>query len=608
MASARPLRRRLLFLVLAAGGVLLLASALLSVWLTWRAGPEYFGAPERLLPPDAGLVATWRDLNAFLDGVQNLGALEAWREDEDLAAFLLTDSTWRKLQREKDKARYKFLNRLAGNFVRRWLGQEVTLALAPPPAGRLTGEPGAGLERKSGLLVLARTQVGFEENLAEFVAHVYPELALETRRYRGHKLYRYNAEKSRRAFCYCRFGRTVAVSLRSADWAWIEGVVDRKLGAAPARKGPATGRKRPALSLAHDVAFAQSVARRSGEGLEIFLEPRRLTRTLRALPAKLAESESWAFWFDYFDERLEHVPWATLTLRLENGLRLSSFWKTAGEAVGDSAAGENASQDSPPRVPPTIATLPPETALLLFAESGALGTEVRDLARRMRESEAYAERFVRFDEGWRDALGLGLTEAWSPALQGSTGAAVTGLGGGALLPVPIVQGWWDCRTESAAARLAAGSASRTLSGGGLAPVLLAGLECEARVRRVLIGLNQQFLEQDAPPAVADGATSPTGQAGAGLAGPGNLFEQPLLEELWRRGAAPPVFGLFVNFETGYAHLQRVHAAAALWSKDVRKNVAHWQAILSAARRLHVLRLTAIPRPAGVEIDLLVSVD
>jgi hypothetical protein len=561
-------------------------------------------------------VATWRNFSGFLQKVERLKAVERIRRDEELAALLLSDPEWRELQRETDKAHYAILNRMARNFIETCFGREVTLALVPPPKGA----PSA----RSGLLVVARTDAGLEENMAELVLHFYPELALESRPYRGHTIYRYSAEKTRRAFSYCRFGKTVVVSLRSADWHWLEEVIDRRIGKADvggADVAGADGDGAPVASMARDPAFLESANRRgTGDGLSVFIAPQYAIQALRSVPGKISRSPRWAFWFDYAAEKLSDTKWAALNLRLEDGrrsggdvprgggdgprsvgcgLRAESFWRftTAREA--------EPSQRSV--VPERLGDLPVETAAFLVLEAPGLGSALRELHARMANSPAYEGRVVRFAGKWEKETGLRFAEDFLDSTGRCVGAALTGLRwtGNALFPAPVARGWWDAGHSEKALGLQAllaaraGGADRSLA---LRPGALA---FRAEERWLLLSLNE------APPSPASAERTEESHASAmGLA------SRPLLAQVWsqemERG---PVLCLFADFERAYVHLQRLQAVAStgstvasIWPGKVRRDARRWETILAAIRHLGSLRLTVEAGREGVTGELLLAVE
>ncbi len=560
--------------------VLLVRLGVLTLWLKWRSGRNYYGEPETLLPPDTAVVATWRQFGQFLDRLNQLKALEQIRQDEDLLALLLTDPDWRRLQSEKDKARYKLLKSAAHDFVKTWFGREFTLALLPPPINQTDSDLG-------GLIAIARTDLGFEENLAEFVAQCYPELALEEHRYRGHRLYRYNAPKTRRAFCYCRFGSTVVVSLRSADWRWLEQVIDRKSASDSTETD----------NLAQTSVFADYAAERKRQaGLDVFVAPQSLSRTIRSLPADIASDRHWGFWLDYADEKFQNIRWGAFNLDLlETGLNLESFWKYASSTPSNQRPSADRSLSRR-----HLEALPAGTALTLTLESPALRKFALDLHERMRESRAYRKSVREFDEDWQSLTGLRFVEDFVEPMGSGAGVAITGMLANPLLPAPQGEIWWELANPEKATSLIERIARNSPRGTPTRFFEAGTVEFEAQGADVVGYMNRQG--GTVASALSASPSPPPGNIG------GRPLEHPMLQPLWSSRNESPVVCLFADFETGYGYAQRLHRSASIWSKDVREDFEFWQTVLGVLRHLHALRLTATPQPRGIAIHLLVSVD
>ncbi len=561
--------------------VLLFLLTVLTLWLKWRSGRNYYGEPETLLPPDTAVLVTWRNLGQFLDRLNQLKALQQIQQDEDFLSLLLTDPDWRKLQNEKDKARYKLLKTAAHDFVQTWFGREFSLAFLPPPSDNKDS-------RFGGLIAIARTDLGFEENLAEFVAQCYPELALEERRYRRHRLYRYNAEKSKRAFSYCRFGDTVVVSLRSADWGWLEGVIDRKLSPVPSNSS---------ANLARTSVFSDYAAERKRlAGLDVFVAPQSLSQTIRSLPADIASDRHWEFWLDYADEKLQNIRWGAFNLDLiESGLNLESFWKY--------------DTPPPPSQQPTtdrsqtrqrLEALPVGTALALTLESPALRKFALDLRQRMAGTRAYVKSVRKFEENWLSLTGVRFVEDFVEPMEASAGVAVTGMVANPLFPAPQGQIWWELASPGNAATLLEQIARNSPKGSPTRFFQAGTVEFQVQGQNLFGHVNRQggtvesVLSPPPPSTTENNRLRP--------------LDHPMLQPIWSSNDVAPVLCLFADFETGYDYAQRLHRSANIWSKDVRADFEFWQTVLGVLRHLHALRLTATPQPQGISIQLLVSVD
>jgi len=664
-----------------AGLALILLAPAAYFWISTRGGAEYYGAPELLLPSDTACVATWRNFKTFLEQANQLEGIREMRQDEDLASLLLlTGTPWAGLEKKKNQAQYRLLSAMAKDFVNTWFGREVTLALLAPRS------PQGG----SGLLVIARTDIGFEENLAELAAQLYPELSLEEHPYRGHKIYRYNARKTRNAFSYCRFGKTVVVSLRSDDFGWLEELVDRKIGRS------ADGTVRPTLA-ARKPFLSAAAWQPGGTGLQAFLAPKPFIQAMRFLPSSSATGKLWQFWMDYLDEELKDTEWGALRLWLGQGLHVRSFWKSASRGAdaiatnhhtgkppdrqtgrptdrptgepanrqtgepanrqtgepanwqtgepanrqtgepanrqtgepanwqtgepADRPTGEPANRptgrlaDRPTGEPANRQTgepadrqtdrymdgvlrlLPRESSVLLIVRSPYLADSLIRLRNRMAESPLSQKRLIAFEEKWRRITGLDFANDCLASLRGGTGAALTGLTGGALLPLPQAVAWWDCSDEKRAAELAARAGRHPAAASDSLLTLFSQCRVRAEGSRVIFSVNGP------PPATAGQVTTATALSerdGSPSRLASLLNDAPV-------SSAPPVVCFAADLEKVSGQFRMIHAAAELWPKKIRKNFYKWETASAAAQHLSAIRLTVVSEEGGTEADLLISV-
>lgn len=562
--------RKALLLIVA--GALLFAIAFFGFheWLSYRVGPEYYGKPETLLPPETALMATWSNFSSFLGRLQELKAMEQIRQDEGLATLLLADPTWRKLEKDKDKTHYKILSTMASDFVDKWMGRELTFAIIPSPES-LTSDTLTTATPHSAMLIIARTNFGFEHNLAELVAQFYPELALEKRNYRGQGLYRYNAHKTRRAFAYCRFGNTVVMSLRSAEWRYLEKIVDYKIDAG--------GRKKILTPLAASPAFLDASKRFVvGDGLNAYVSPHDLELAMHSLPSASADSGGWRFWIDYAGEKLQGVRWGVIGLNLAQGLRLDSFWKYATPHKPSMTSSNSAS---------LYANIPANPGAVLIADSPGLRESLLDLRGRMKESKAYRKDLSKFEKKWAKQTGSHLAQDWLEPMGNNLGIVVNGFTNGLLFPMPVGGAWWSFSPPEGANRLEQVLMAR--AGGGSSFFLPFGqLNFQTQGDQLRLDLNGS-LSQSADPKEN---------------GKGN--EHSLLAEL-QRAPQQPAVSLFVNFQIAYGHLDRMYRSASFWSNKVRKNVQKWTTILGVLQYMDALRLTAVPMEDGVKVELIIPV-
>lgn len=576
-SKQRRLTRSTKALLLGLAGALLLGVLLFGgrIYLSWRVGPDYYGKPETLLPADTALMATWSNFSSFLTRLEGLHAMEQIRQDEKMATFLLADPTWRKLEKDKNKAHYKILSTMASDFVDKWMGRELTFAIVPPAQSTPSDDPTTAPTR-SAMLLIARTNFGFEHNLAELVAQFYPELALEERVYRGQRIYRYNARKTRRAFTYCRFGRTVVMSLRSPAWGQLERVIDLKIDARSKTKMLA--------SLAASPAFIEASKRFApGDSLNAYASPRYLQPAMRALPSASAGSEGWDFWIDYFTDKTQRVDWGQISLSLAQGLRLDSFWKCTKIRPTQAVA----RTDDPAGARSAYADIPANPTAVLVAQSDGIRNVLLELRARMKESKSYRKGLAKFEKKWAKQTGSKLATDWVEPMGQKLGIVITGFSNGLLFPLPMANAWWTFSKDEGATRL---EQALTAHARGASSILIpiGQLSFQAQNNSLLLDLNGGG---------AQGSSPSTGDASS---------SHPLLAEL-RRLQPEPVVSLFVDFQSAYAHLARMYQTASLWSKKVRKNVQQWTTILGILQYMDALRLTATPVRDGVRVEIVIPV-
>ncbi|MCX8036931.1 MAG: hypothetical protein N3D11_07755 [Candidatus Sumerlaeia bacterium] len=209
-----PARRAWLIVLLVIAAVL----AAFYAFVTLRGPGDFAGELAALLPARTSGFVMLKDFEGIRSAIEKTRLYDELANSMDLAALLMTREDWRKYQENKDSLEWKAKAALAREFLRRYFSREVVLALSK-------------LDRcdEPALLIMARTELGFAEKLAELCSQLYPELLLSHEVYRGIPLYAYDAPKSRRAFTYVRFGQTVVISLRSNERDYLRRIIDYRL-------------------------------------------------------------------------------------------------------------------------------------------------------------------------------------------------------------------------------------------------------------------------------------------------------------------------------------------------------------------------------------------
>ena len=244
--------------------------------------------------------------------------------------------------------------------------------------------------------------------------------------------------------------------------------------------------------------------------------------------------------------------------------------------------------------------IPRDSSALLIVRSPRLADSLIRLRNRMAESPLSRNRLSAFEEGWRKVTGLDFAKDCLTSLQGGTGAALTGLSGGALLPLPRAVVWWDCADEKRAAELAARAGPQ--SAGGVDELVSVFAQCRARAEgsRVIFSVNSP------PPGTSEVEDKLTSMAPNESAGSSRLAGL-LKDAPAALSGQAPVICLAVDFGKAFDQFRTVHLAAALWSKKIRDNFYKWETASAAAQHLSAMRWTVVADEGGTEADLLISV-
>lgn len=256
LRRARRKRRRRLVI-----GVLVLLAVGFYCFVTFRGPPDYAGEFAQLLPARTSAFIGLNDFGGLRDHVAQTRLYAELSTSLDVAALLLTSEDWRKLQEDKDSVEGKAKAALAREFLRRYFSKQVVVALSQLD----------GCETPA-LLVMAKTDLGFAEKLAELCAELYPDLQLQTEKLRGVPIHIYEGEKPKRSFSFVRFGKTVVISLRSNDREFLRRIVDYRLDAPGdtlfetedfRRAWDSPARRRGLLAMTHPAALISDMIARS---------------------------------------------------------------------------------------------------------------------------------------------------------------------------------------------------------------------------------------------------------------------------------------------------------------------------------------------------------
>ena len=212
------MRKKVKIILIALACLFIILAFVFYLYIQHRTGPDYEGHFAELLPPETAAYASLENLEALWNKTSSLDAYKEIMESRELASLLLTSEELRNWKRQLTELEYKTRLELGKDFVLKWLGTDVALAVLPPLKTNST----------PAILIMSRTRMGFEEKLAEFVAQYYPDLHLQSEHYQGTRINRFIGEDTNRCFSYLRFGRTVFLSLRSPETSILEDIIKRR--------------------------------------------------------------------------------------------------------------------------------------------------------------------------------------------------------------------------------------------------------------------------------------------------------------------------------------------------------------------------------------------
>ncbi|MBN1476147.1 hypothetical protein JXA47_05295 [Candidatus Sumerlaeota bacterium] len=195
--------------------VLGIAALLFVAWIQLRGGRTVDQPLVALLPADTPLAVQIHRLSDLLEAydASPLAALIA--NDIEIGALLLSQDEFREWRDARAEAELETHLDLGRDFLIDWMGREVTLAFIP-----------AAGEERLGLVVITQADLGFKERLAELVAQLYPGARLQTTDHRGTSITTYISGAPRDSLSFCRFGETVALSLRTDSTAYLRAIID----------------------------------------------------------------------------------------------------------------------------------------------------------------------------------------------------------------------------------------------------------------------------------------------------------------------------------------------------------------------------------------------
>jgi hypothetical protein len=223
-------KRAIKFLLIVIGAAVVIGGSGIigfGIFLKARTGADFEGRPPDLLPPNTVFYFSFEQPAEFLEQIEASPLWREWEATGALRAFLDRKERLTKLQRNVEKVERFTPYKVKDRIIKRWLADRFSIALVPPPHDGLP----------PGIILLAQTQLGFEEDLAQFVAENFPEIDVVEYDTKSdgtenapieERITVYRGEKEKRSLAFVRFGRTVALSLRSAQTDYLEEIIHRR--------------------------------------------------------------------------------------------------------------------------------------------------------------------------------------------------------------------------------------------------------------------------------------------------------------------------------------------------------------------------------------------
>lgn len=185
------------------------------IWIQCRGGQTVERPLIALLPADTPFAAQIHRLDDLLAFYDTTPLAHLLANDIEIGALLMSQDGYRDWLETHREAEIRSHLNLGREFLLNWVGREVTIAYIY-----------AEEESHPCLVVLTQAELGFKERLAELVAQLIPGTRIETSEHRGTTITSWIAEEPRDSISLCRFGETVALSLRSDSPTYLRTIID----------------------------------------------------------------------------------------------------------------------------------------------------------------------------------------------------------------------------------------------------------------------------------------------------------------------------------------------------------------------------------------------
>ncbi len=556
-------KTRLVLSVLLVCSILLLAFL---IYVNQRGGPDYTEELARLLPVDTPAYISLRNLNALWTRIESMQFARELGTSGALSRLLLSSKDWQRLQQKKHRFERRTTFRLGERFIKRWFGRHVVFALIPVPN---TEQPG--------LLLLSKTHLGFEEKLAELVAQLYPGLKLRTEHYRGTLINLYDAEKAKHAFSYVRFGRTVVLSLRSNNTAYLKHVIDLKV-------------ENSRNTLSDSSKFQQAFAgMEKAEGLICYIIPQLCLRSLGAMPSGTIQNHSTEQTRASLAKMLERYEYWRVVFSVHNGF-VGDFhfrYKPTAQAQSPASGDLTISELS------ALSFLPIDT-LGFFQVQGP------DLRKSLTEIAAFLELFPSITpEAWLSAIeaasGINPVRDIFPYMDNELTLALCNIQSGLLFP------------QFTAELFVKSSDTDTVR------QLLAQRVQQIRLGEQSFPLEETHVENH----TIRSCQTPFGPIGYGFlesylvvraAAQSNITANDLYRQVRAHALQNPSCVLYVNFEEAANALRRVADKSLQWQQRIRAKVEKYHKLIEVFMYLKALCITTSSSPISTDLRIYIPAE
>lgn len=181
-----------------------------------RGGKDFEEDFAHLAPIDTAMYTSANNIRGMMEFVSGLELNEQIANNETFASILMSSKQWNDFTKQKEKFESASRIRVTREFIYKWFGERLSFFMYKSAAADFTG-----------LILITKADIGFEEKLAEFIAQIYPDLILRTSLYKGVKINLYSAKKQKNSFSYMRFGNVIVLSFQSDDLRYLEEIVDK---------------------------------------------------------------------------------------------------------------------------------------------------------------------------------------------------------------------------------------------------------------------------------------------------------------------------------------------------------------------------------------------